>query len=221
MARKKSAKVLRRNLVIRQALIYGLLVSAFVVVGMASFGMFTGRIDPWFHQDFTGKPSPSVEVLPQPCPLSPASVYPEPASVTVNVLNASRKTGAAKASAGVLEQLGFGALPDNSSTGDYDGGIKVVSGIAGVDKAYAILKVLPEATVLVMDTRNDASVDVVLGILAEPFPPPAEVKYEPGTPIRPVVGCQPAAEIAAEQRLGTTIQPTPPTTTGRPKPGSA
>ncbi|MCL1898194.1 MAG: LytR C-terminal domain-containing protein [Micrococcales bacterium] len=219
MARKKTAKVLRRNLVIRQALIYGLLVSAFVVVGVASYGMFTGRIDPWFAQDFTGKPSPSVEVLPQPCPLSPASVFPEPSSIEVNVLNASGKAGAAKAGAGVLELLGFQALAANSSSGNYDGGIKVVSGIAGVDMAYALLKVLPESTILVMDVRNDASVDVVLGQMAEPFPPPAEVQYEPGTSIQPVAGCRPAAEIAAEQRLGSTT--TPPTTTGPAEPGAA
>ena len=219
MGRKKSAKAMRRNLVIRQALIYGLLVSAFVVVGVASWGMFTGRIDPWFDKEFTFNPTPSVEVLPQPCPLGPDSVYPDPVGIEVNVLNASGKNGAARAGAAVLEQLGFVALTANAAE-DYDGGIKVVSGLAGVDKAYSLLKVLPRSTVLVMDLRNDGSVDVVLGKLSEAFPPPAEVQYEAGVSIQPVVGCMPAAQIAAELRLSP--KPSAPVApTNSPTPGAA
>jgi len=205
MARKKDAGEVKRNLVIRQALIYGLLVSGLVVAGVASWGMFTGRLTPWFEQDFSTKPSPTLNEGPQPCPLSATSVYPEPRTVEVNVLNASDRAGAAGAGARVLEELGFVTTAANASTGLYQGGIKLVTGLAGVDNAYAVLKVLPPSAVLTMDGREEATVDVVLGEQADSFLAPSEVEYTANEPIVPIVGCKPAAEVA--EGLGTKAPP--------------
>jgi len=189
MARKKDARKAKRNLVIRQTLIYGLLVAALVVVGVASWGMFTGRIDSWWGGGFSAKPSPSVAAGPQPCPLEDTSTFPEPATVTVNVLNASDRSGVAKATADTLVELGFVASAANAKTGPYDGAIKVVAGPTGVDNAYAVLKVLPAKSVLELDTREDATVDVILGAEADAIDPPDQIDYVAGDPIEPVKGC--------------------------------
>ena len=208
MARKKDARAVRRNLVIRQAAVYLLLVSGLAVVGVAGWGMFTGRVTPWFwmEKDFSAKPSPTLNEGPEPCPLTAESVYPEPSQVRVTVLNASGKVGAAGAGARVLEELGFKSAAADA-TDHYIGGIKVVAGLAGVDNAYAVLKVLPQSTVLAVDHRQDASVDVVLGDLAESFPAPAEVKYEAKQQIQPVKACQPANSIIAKLKPTVTVSP--------------
>ncbi|MCL1898719.1 MAG: LytR C-terminal domain-containing protein [Micrococcales bacterium] len=195
MARLKTARVARRNLLVRQAIIYGLLISAFVVGGVAAWGMFTGRLVPWFNDEFTAKPAPSLDLAPQPCPLAFDSTYPDPASFQVNVLNASGRIGAAAAGKGVLDQVGFRAEAANSPTGDHQGGIRVVSGVAGVDNAYAVMQVMPPSARLELDARRDASVDVVLGEASDAFITPSEVDYQIGEPIPPAPGCWLAAEI--------------------------
>ena len=189
MARKKDAKTTRRNLVVRQTLIYGLLVAALVVVGVASWAMFTGKIDSWWGAGFSSKPSPSVAAGPQPCPLKDTSKFQEPGRVKVNVLNASDRSGVAKATADTLVELGFMATAANARTGPYDGAIKVISGPKGVDKAYAVLKVLPNKAVLELDTRDDSSVDVILGAEADAIDPPDQIEYVGGDPIEPIKGC--------------------------------
>jgi len=209
MARDKDARKVKRNLVIRQAVIYGVLISGLVVAGVASWGIFTGRLTPWFDQTFSTKPTPTLNEGPQPCPLSARSVYPDPRKVEVNVLNASDRAGAAGAGARVLEELGFTTTAANASAGNYKGGIKLVAGLEGVDNAYALLRVLPKSTVLTMDDRTDATVDVVLGEQAESFLAPSEVEYPIKQPIEPVKACQPAEDIAA----GLAATATPPSTT--------
>jgi len=211
MAREKDAGLVKRHLVIRQALIYGVLISGLVVAGVASWGMFTGRLTPWIDQDFSAKPSPTLNEGPQPCPLSATSVYPEPRTVEVIVLNASDRAGAAGAGARVLEELGFVTSAANASTGLYKGGIKLVAGLAGVDNAYAVLKVLPPSAVLTMDGREEATVDVVLGEQADSFLAPSEVEYTANEPIVPIQACKPAEEVASglDTPAATTESPTP------------
>jgi hypothetical protein len=195
MAKAQDAKARRRHLLARQTVIYGLLIAALVVVGVAAAGMFTGRLDPVLSTPFHSPAPPSIEAVPTPCPSADGAKYPAPGSITIKVLNGSGERGEAQAAADTLAQSGFKTSAGNAKT--YRGVVKIVSGIAGIDNAYTVFLFAPKGSVLTMDSREDATVDVLLGEQYERLPPTEDVSYEDGLVIERLPKCQPAADIAA------------------------
>jgi hypothetical protein len=195
MARQYDPKAAKRNLLIRQTVIYSITIAALVVVGIAAWGMFNGKMKPWFDDGFAAKPTPTVDTGPQPCPADD-STYPKLSDIVVDVQNGSDKAGAAARAALALNSLGIETSTRNTQA--FAGTIKVVVGVNGVDRGYAILKLLPRGSRLAMDNREDDSVWVVLGEGAQPLGDLTQVKYEEGTVIPRPPGCTAPEEIAAE-----------------------
>jgi hypothetical protein len=195
MARSKDPRAARRNLLIRQTVIYSLTIAGLVVVGVASWGMFNGKMTPWFDSDFSSAPTPSVDTGPQPCP-SDNAVYPALSELTVNVQNGNNRPGAAATAAQSLGAVGIKTATANANR-PFEGAIKIVSGIAGVDRAYAILAVLPAGTRLAMDNREADTIDIVLGQTAPALGDLTQVKYDVGTVIERPPGCVAPDKIAA------------------------
>jgi hypothetical protein len=80
----------------------------------------------------------------------------------------------------------------------YDGVAKVVVGILGVNNGYTLLRYFPEGSILTMDRREDAGVDVVLGTGFKVLEEPEGVTFDPPVAITPIQSCQRAEAIVAK-----------------------
>lgn len=112
-------------------------------------------------------PSGAASVAPLPCSTAtviPAEVLPRPTKVKINVFNATKRKGLAAETALAFKQAGFKILevanvPDGRRI---NGFAEVRHGPRGLKQANLVHFYVPDA-VMVEDTRNDKTVDVVLG----------------------------------------------------------
>lgn len=110
---------------------------------------------------------PGSPAVPLPCATStviPAEVLPKPTKVRINVFNATKRKGLAAETALALKLAGFKILavqnvPDGRRI---DGFAEIRHGPKGIKQAQLLHFYLPDG-ILVEDTRNDKTVDVVLG----------------------------------------------------------
>lgn len=186
----------RRHQHERQAVVFGGLVAALAVAGLGAAAVYTDAIDaPFLEREFatpaettaTGATRPDP-----PCP--PAEMLPlDNAAVQVNVYNGSDRAGLAGITADQLRGRGFTVV----STDNYpniDVPVQLLFGVDGIDAAYTLAAQFADPT-LVLDTREDVSVDLVLG---EDFAGLVEantVELDPSTSLEGVAGCVPVEEI--------------------------
>jgi hypothetical protein len=191
---KSTPESRRRHLRWRQTAIYGCLIGAVGFVAVMAVGMWRGDLAPVLGADFKVAPSEQAEKLPVPCPSGTEVTYPEPATVVVQVLNGSGQTGVAAAAADVLAGHGFPSpLPGNAPY--YDGLVKLVAGTAGIDGAYTVLQFVPEGAVIVLDRREDQTVDLVIGRDYERLRADEEVSFDAAAVIAPLDGCAAAEDL--------------------------
>jgi hypothetical protein len=200
---RSTAESRRRHLRWRQSAIFTALVAAVAFAGVMAYGMWRGDLATMFDADFKSPPSPSAEPLLIPCPSSGQAVYLEPTAVTVHVLNGSGETGQAAEAVEVLAAQGF-PEPTAGNAARYQGLVKLVAGVQGVDAAYTLLQFSPDGSVIVLDPREDASVDMVLGTEYDALPSDEEIVYEPASAIQPLDGCR-----AVEELIGQLPAPSP------------
>jgi len=110
---------------------------------------------------------PTTSAAPLPCATStviPAEVLPKSSKVRINVYNATKRKGLAAESALALKLAGFKILAvENVPDGRrIDGFAEIRHGPKGLKQAQLLHFYLPDG-ILVEDTRNDKTVDVVLG----------------------------------------------------------
>ncbi|MDR1800017.1 MAG: LytR C-terminal domain-containing protein [Bifidobacteriaceae bacterium] len=209
MALKQDAKARRRRLYARQTLIYAILIAVLAVVGVAAAGMYFGRLDRWFNKPYNSPSAAVVQIDAQPCPVGRPLSYPDPASIKINVLNGNGQSGLAAGVASTFRTAGF-PEPSAANAKIYDGVVKVVAGVTGINNAYTVLEYLPKDAVLAIDWRTDTSVDVILGTDFEKMPAAVDVGYDPESAITPIDGCRPALELReAVPRTSVTATPTP------------
>jgi hypothetical protein len=182
----------------RQTAVYTTLVGALALAGVMAYGVWRGELaPPWQPSDFKAAPSPSPTPLLIPCPSSADAVYPAPTAVSVRVLNGAGQAGMAAAAADVLAAHGFPA-PTAGNAARYQGLVKLVTGPLGVDAAYTVLQFSPEGTVILLEQREDASVDMVLGTLYEGLRSDDEIVYDPAAAISPAEECRPVEDLLVE-----------------------
>jgi hypothetical protein len=191
---KSTPQSRRRHLLWRQTAVYGTLTAAVVFVAVMAVGMWRGDLDPVLQTDFKVKPSETADPLPIPCPAGPDAAYLQPSAVVVQVLNGSGQTGAAQAAAAVLAGHGFPS-PQFGNGSPYDGIVMVVSGVTGVNGAYTVLQFAPEGSVVVLDRREDATVDLILGSRYKELPGEDAITYDPAAVIEPQEGCREASVL--------------------------
>ena len=152
----------RRRLQQRQTVIYGLLILGLVVASGFAWLTYTGAIPSPWTRDFTYpvKIETSSESV---CP--PEGSYTvEFTTITANVYNSGNQGGLASSVAGSLQTAGvtvadYGNWPELLVSPG-----QIQAGPQGVIAAYTLKQLFPDMEVMI-DAREDATVDVILGHL--------------------------------------------------------
>lgn len=206
----------RRHLHERQAVVFGSLVAMLAVVGLGSAAVYTGVMSaPFLDREFSSPPPEETGAALPPAPCPAEGTLPLPyGSVQVTVLNASGRTGLAGATATGLTTRGFVVLTTGNYPTSLSGTAQITFGEAGIAAAYTLAAQL-DRPVLVLDTRVDATVDLVLGDTYADLLDPAAVVLDPAAPLVGVTGCVPLEEARASAVPG----PTPSATEEAPQDG--
>lgn len=208
----------RRHKHERQAVVFGALIAALALAGLGATAVYTGAMDaPFLTRDFT-TPSPDAapEIPKAPCP--PADTLPVALpSIQLRVLNSTGTSGLAGTASTTLTAAGFVVLEVGNYPMKVTGGSRIQFGEAGLAAAYTLAAYLDNTTP-VLDTRQDATVDLILGTEWAGLLDPATVILDPTLPLEPITGCVPLEEALATAIPGPTATPTP-TPEGEPAAG--
>lgn len=200
----------RRHQHERQAMVYGSLVAGLAVVALGAAAVYSGSISaPFLDRPFvTVSPSEPASSLPDP-PCPPDGTLPVAYNaISVVVLNGSDRAGLAGQTAEALTARGFVVASTGNYTGTTTAGAQLVFGEAGLASAYSLAAQL-ESPVLVLDTRADATVDLVLGEAFSGLVDPTTIVLDPAAPLVGVEGCVPLEQAREDAIPGPTPTPTP------------
>ena len=215
--------VVRRHRRERQFLVFGLLVGVLVAISAIALAAYQGRIDPPVNAAFqTPNPEFATDIT-VPCPppdLGAGENMPLPAEqVVVRVRNGTDKTGLARDTLEVLTGRGYrGVGATNWDNRTYSDSIRIQFGVDGLQQAYTVARNFPNAE-YVLDTREGAVVDVILGATFEvsQMRPPYAPELDATTPLAAPVRClpleltpkQPAPHIIPVDPLAPVASPSP------------
>lgn len=183
----------RRRLQQRQTVIFGLLILGLVIAGGFAWLTYTGAIPSPWTREFT-YPETEETSTEMACP--PEGSYTvEWSQITANVYNSGSRSGLATSVAGSLQPLGVTV----TEIGNWDELLitpgQLQAGPNGIIAAYTLRQLFPAMEVMI-DSREDASVDVILGHLFTSVG--SSEGLVAGTPITPPAACVPP-ETAPEQ----------------------
>lgn len=181
--------VRRRHLHERQAVIFGTLVTALAAAGLLGLGVYVGVIPAPFDVPIA-TPSPTDTAAGQPCP--PDGALPVAyGQITVNVYNGTTRPGLAAETAAELAGRGLVVGQQaNDPRGRYGGVVLIRTGPAGVASAYTVAAMFP-GSVVALDARGDATIDVTLGSDFDDLAPPDQAALDPSVPLTRPEGCDP------------------------------
>ena len=199
----------RRHRHERQAVIFGALIAALTLAGLGAVAVYTGAIASPFQRDFT---SPSAEptaagAIP-PCPAEGTLPVPY-AEVGVRVFNGTQTPGLAGQTARDLEARGLAITGTDNYPADYPGVAQIGFGATGLAAAYT-LGAHFEAPEYVLDLRQDASVDLVVGGLYTTPLDPTLVLLDPAAPMTGPTACIPLDQAMASARPAPATTEAPP-----------
>jgi hypothetical protein len=186
----------RRHKHERQAVVFGLLIAALAVAGLGAVAVFTGGIEGPCSRPFTTKaPDPAAAVVPPPCP--PDGTLPVAyGQVQVQVLNATDRAGLAADTAAALVARGFSVVGTGNSPSPVVGTARISFGAAGVPAAYTLAAHVQGAN-LVLDNRQDATVDLAVGSEWVSLLDPGAIVLDPNAPLVGQPGCLPLEQAQA------------------------
>jgi hypothetical protein len=177
----------RRHMRERQAVIFGTLLAGLALTGLASAAIYTGTLHAPFLARGFSSPPPTDAAAPPPCP--PGGATPVPyGQVTVNVFNGSGRLGIAGQTATALKTRGFTIGTTGNAPAPVSGTAYVRFGAAGVAAAYTLAAHVG-SSVLVLDTRSDPTVDLMLGEGFVGLVTATQVTLDPAVPFTPPPGC--------------------------------
>ena len=194
--------VRRRRMHERQAVVFGLLIAALAVVGIGALAVYTGAIEAPFDRELSSPEAvDDLADVKVPC-LADGTLPVATGEIQVNVYNASGKDDPlGRLNQDILTSRGFAVLSTgNAPDLDGDGKSDVVSrtqihfGAAGVAQAYT-LAAHYENPGLVLDAREDATVDLYVGADFENIVDPELVGLSGDVPLESRTGCVPIEEI--------------------------
>lgn len=179
----------------RQAVVFGLLIATLALAGVGALAILSGAVSAPFDRPIASPSSTDTALLTSAACL-PKNTRPVAYSkVTVNVYNASDRSGIARATADALAQRGFAVHTVGNSTVDV-AAPRIVYGAKGLAQAYTLAAHVPDAR-LVLDTRKDAGVDLVLGTAYTSLTPVKEVGLSPKKAMASVGGCVALKDVKA------------------------
>ncbi|GAA4425413.1 LytR C-terminal domain-containing protein [Georgenia halophila] len=152
----------RRRVQQRQTVVFGGLVTILLVVALVAGAMWTGLLPSPLAREFSSA-EPTDEPIVRPC--LPEDATPMPlSSITANVYNGTDRPGLAGETSDALSVAGVLINQvANWPQGAYGGATQIVAGPLGVRAGYSLARVFPDAVVALESSREDKSVDVVLG----------------------------------------------------------
>jgi hypothetical protein len=156
----------RRHTRERQAVVFGLLLGGLAVAAFGAAAVYTGNVSlPFLARDFSSPAPTGLAAANSPCPPEGATPVPY-GQVSLNVYNSTSRVGLAGDTASALSSRGFVvAGQDNAAAAGYSryqGTALIQFGSQGVAAAYTVAAQF-DTPQLVLDDREDTSVDVVVG----------------------------------------------------------
>ncbi|MFE6227531.1 LytR C-terminal domain-containing protein [Streptomyces sp. NPDC057854] len=161
----------RRRIVLASA-------AAVVVLGAAGWGTLQ-LVDVFSGDDGTKKTAAGkqADCKPAPTPSATAAKPPKPAQVTVNVYNATPRSGLAKSTADELKKRGFVIGKIGNAPAAYDKKVKGAGLLLGAPTAakgaFAVLGTQLAGTTTKVDARTTADVDLIIGTAFKTLSPKA------------------------------------------------
>ncbi|MDR0505061.1 MAG: LytR C-terminal domain-containing protein [Bifidobacteriaceae bacterium] len=208
MSSQDLERVKQRRLTIRQIVIFatmGGLLTAGALIGLATL---TGRMEPLIDQPFASNTPVVVDFGPTPCPVGANAVYPLLSSTKINALNGSNIRGAARVAGETLESRGFGLGRIADASVSFPGSVLIMTGAKGVNAAYLVLANAPDDAILAFDSRQDATVDLIVGEKWDGLRDAEAVTAKAGETIPVAAGCSPVADLIDGIASGTEVSPT-------------
>jgi hypothetical protein len=207
----------------RRGRVMAAVVASVVVLGLFGWGalqlfhVFTGGNDTKASAAPLNRPS--CKPAPSPTRTGKLAPLPQPAAVTVNVLNATARGGLAKTTADQLASRGFKVAKFGNATAPYDQKVTqtalLVAGPAGEAAAREAATQVAGSTVKVDPARKDTTVDLLIGdgfaALASPADA-AKARVVAANPPPPKPVCTPVTGSDGTNGKGATAAPKPPST---------
>jgi hypothetical protein len=191
---KTRRELLRRRRRERQFIVFGALIFALGAVAYMAYSIYTGKIEGPFAAPFVTNAGNFSSDITLPCP--PTNETPAPASeVLVRVRNSTERTGLAATTLSDLIGRGFldgGA--DNFRAYEYEGTVQVIFGIDGVREGYTVARNFEDPE-LILDSREGAGVDVIMGTKFDKLVPIYSPDLDPELVLTATGECLPAALI--------------------------
>lgn len=194
----------RRHKHERQAVVFGSLIAGLALAALGATAVYTGTMNvPFLERDFS-TPTPKAETGLPPAPCPPEGTLPVTYdTIQITVFNGSGRTGLAGETANALGARGFVVL----GTGNYPTNIptsaEIDFGESGLAAAYTLAAHL-DAPVLVLDTRSEPTVDLIVGESFAGVLDPATVVLDPAVPLTGVLGCVPLDQAREQATPGPT-----------------
>ncbi|MFB8084589.1 LytR C-terminal domain-containing protein [Streptomyces sp. NPDC055992] len=150
-------------------------IASVVALGLAGWGTLQ-LIDVFTGGDKTASAADRTERCASPKPSAPAKVLPKPAKITVNVYNATTRSGLAKAAADELKKRGFKIGEVGNATAAYDKKVPgtglLLGAPAAVDGSFPVLGTQLPGAATKTDARKNAEVDLIIGTKFTAFSKP-------------------------------------------------
>jgi hypothetical protein len=206
----------RRHTRERQAVVFGVLIGGLAVAAFGAGAVYTGSWSPpLLSRDFSSPEPTGLAAEDSPCPPEGATPVPY-GQVALNVLNGTNRIGLAGDTAAALTARGF-VVSQQTNAADlgyqsYAGSALIQFGTQGVAAAYTVAAQF-DTPKLVLDTRADATVDVVVGSSYSALVAAADVVLQADQPFAVPEGCIALDQVAAVP------QPTAPPATEAPVEG--
>lgn len=204
----------RRHVRERQAVVFGVMLGAMAVSAFGAAAVYTGNLSLPFLSHAIASPAPTgLAAANSPCP--PEGALPVPYNqITVNVYNGTSRPGLAGETATSLAGRDFvigsqGNASDWGYSGSQDGTALIQFGATGAAQAYTVAAQF-DSPLLVLDDRQDPSVDVVVGTAYNTLVAAADVVLAADQPFASPEGCIPMDQVSA------VAQPQPVTATEAP-----
>ncbi|MFV0425533.1 MAG: LytR C-terminal domain-containing protein [Beutenbergiaceae bacterium] len=178
----------RRHLQQRQTVIFGALIAALLVAGLLGIATWTNIIpSPISIPLYSGPPPAPVAEQAPPCP--PEGALPVAYSqVSANVFNGTDTSGLAALTGASLRNYGIQTGRESNGT-TYGGVAEITTGELGIPAAYTVAALFTDSQI-VLDSREDGSIDILLGAQFEDLIPLEEVALDPEAPIAAPADCQ-------------------------------
>lgn len=149
-------------------------IASVVALGLAGWGTLQ-LIDVFTGGDKKASAADRAD-CPSAKPSAPAKVLPKPARITVNVYNATPRSGLAKAAADELKKRGFTIGKVGNATATYDKKVPgtglLLGAPAAVNGTFPVLGTQLPGAATKTDARKSAEVDLIIGTKFKAFSKP-------------------------------------------------